>query len=291
MAGDIGVELPGKNNAEGLVDPVKWRQHDQSIANDAARAWESVMGDPQSLSYDQRNDAKFKLGFLEGVEHLSRRTRVDEFLAEFGILNRKGIEGEIQNEAIKIEQNDPDAGQGFIVVFMDINGLKLVNDNAGHTAGDRLIFSVGGVLKSTFRQDDKIAHISGDEMACVIRAKDLETAQMIMNAYRTTREGTEPGVIAQIKERAEAARQELKKNYPNWPEDTEQKHPGQIAIGWHFLSASDFLKRYQSAIDHPEAGKTLINYIAPEADDNMYRDKNAKISPTSLGQESNTVLK
>ncbi|KAA1418934.1 sensor domain-containing diguanylate cyclase [Nocardioides humilatus] len=51
------------------------------------------------------------------------------------------------------------------VAFVDINGLKLVNDVEGHSAGDRLIVSVADTLRAAVRPDDVVGRMGGDEFA------------------------------------------------------------------------------------------------------------------------------
>lgn len=50
----------------------------------------------------------------------------------------------------------------------DVDGLKLVNDNLGHLAGDSLLMNVGRILKESFRDCDVVARMGGDEFAVVI---------------------------------------------------------------------------------------------------------------------------
>ena len=52
-------------------------------------------------------------------------------------------------------------GDGFCVVFIDLDGFKLVNDSLGHAAGDALITQVGARLKAAIRQDDLTGHAPG----------------------------------------------------------------------------------------------------------------------------------
>lgn len=54
-----------------------------------------------------------------------------------------------------------------LVAFIDVNGLKMVNDENGHELGDQLIVDVAHVLKETLRDSDVIARFGGDEF-CVL---------------------------------------------------------------------------------------------------------------------------
>jgi two-component system, cell cycle response regulator len=57
-------------------------------------------------------------------------------------------------------------GKGVFLLFIDVDGLKEVNDNRGHEAGDGLLRDLASVLRSTFRKKDVLARLGGDEF-CV----------------------------------------------------------------------------------------------------------------------------
>ena len=54
------------------------------------------------------------------------------------------------------------------IIVVDLNGLKEVNDSRGHESGDRLIQLAAAVLKGSFRADDVVARIGGDEFAVIM---------------------------------------------------------------------------------------------------------------------------
>ncbi len=54
------------------------------------------------------------------------------------------------------------------IVMADIDGLKLVNDSFGHAAGDRLITCAANVLRESFRSEDMVARIGGDEFVVIL---------------------------------------------------------------------------------------------------------------------------
>ena len=56
-----------------------------------------------------------------------------------------------------------------VSIFMiDMDGLKIINDSQGHPAGDELIKRVAKVLKESFRPEDMVARIGGDEFVVVL---------------------------------------------------------------------------------------------------------------------------
>ena len=55
-----------------------------------------------------------------------------------------------------------------VLIFLDINGLKKVNDKEGHLAGDNLIKRAANTLISVFHEDD-IFRVGGDEFVIILR--------------------------------------------------------------------------------------------------------------------------
>lgn len=77
---------------------------------------------------------------------------------------------------IKTKQKNP--AQDFSLILIDLNGLKRMNDEFGHEAGDQMITVVARFLKENCRGNDVVARLGGDEF--VIAAKEKQDhAQML----------------------------------------------------------------------------------------------------------------
>lgn len=65
------------------------------------------------------------------------------------------------------------------VMFIDLDGLKQINDTLGHDMGDALIIDAGGLIKQTFRNSDIVARLGGDEFIVFISSyfKDADSIQ------------------------------------------------------------------------------------------------------------------
>ena len=73
--------------------------------------------------------------------------------------------------------------------FIDINGLKEVNDTLGHSCGDELIITVVDTIRNTIREQDIIIRMGGDEFLAVFTKVDKAIAEVIWSRIRESFKG------------------------------------------------------------------------------------------------------
>lgn len=100
-----------------------------------------------------------------------------------GLKNRRGFYPLAEAALLAARRHN----RSCLIAFLDVDGLKRVNDAQGHDVGDRLLVDVAEVLRATLRESDILARMGGDEFCVLITEPTGDPAMLrgrIFEAFR-----------------------------------------------------------------------------------------------------------
>lgn len=104
------------------------------------------------------------------IEQLETLSMTDELT---GLLNRRGFADAVDRALGNARRHDEEG----LLVAIDLDGFKPVNDTFGHAAGDALLKHVSDFLSARVRNTDYLARLGGDEFAILMVNGDLAPAR------------------------------------------------------------------------------------------------------------------
>ncbi|HHY89608.1 MAG TPA: GGDEF domain-containing protein, partial [Chloroflexi bacterium] len=107
---------------------------------------------------------------------LRELTLVDELT---GLHNRRGF-NVLAGQALQMADR---MSLQAAVIFIDLDGLKTINDNYGHTEGDRALADAARLLRSTCRASDVLARFGGDEFIVLMMESREDGAQQLIDRF------------------------------------------------------------------------------------------------------------
>jgi diguanylate cyclase (GGDEF)-like protein len=99
-----------------------------------------------------------------------------------GLRNRRGLDEAITREEARIRRT----GDAAAVVMADVTGLKRVNEQHGHLAGDELLRAVAQALSASARESDVLARFGGDEFVALLPGADLAGGEAFVARLRAS---------------------------------------------------------------------------------------------------------
>jgi diguanylate cyclase (GGDEF)-like protein len=148
------------------------------------------------------------LGRVWGAELRAREAdeRADRAEAEArrdavtGVASRRSWDELLESEEVRCRRH----GHPASVLLADLDGLKRVNDEQGHAAGDRLLRRAARAIASATRSGDVVARLGGDEFGILAVESDDEAANALAGRVREALElaGVEASVGLGTRQRA-----------------------------------------------------------------------------------------
>ncbi len=184
LFGYFGDEIVGKNLK--LIIPPQTRESREDYLKHFVRTEiRRLIGHEGEVFGRHKDGATFPMALkvsamtLEGkqlytglVADISERNAMLENLKNMaehdgltGLYNRSYFQQELERVVERVRRAD---GICCALLYIDLDNFKYVNDTLGHTAGDRLIIEIAGILNKRARKSDLIARIGGDEFSVLL---------------------------------------------------------------------------------------------------------------------------
>ena len=160
-------ETAGEANARSLhLRTAAYRKRAAAARARGAAERAAAARDREDAARDRRLAALDRLAAteelaLEGFDHLT------------GALRRRVGMAAMQREMARTART----GEPLVLAFVDVDGLKAVNDNQGHAAGDRLLRDTVAAIKGRLRSYDVLTRFGGDEFVCSLSGQDAAGAR------------------------------------------------------------------------------------------------------------------
>ena len=132
----------------------------------------------------------------QAIDALQRQALRDPLT---GALNTRGFMEAAERERLRALRN----GDPLTIAYIDVDGLKQLNDSTGHQAGDRLLVGLAAAVVAPIRAYDIFARLGGDEFVLVLPVADQRVAMGIVARIRDELAAQQPplkvsvGVVTQ----------------------------------------------------------------------------------------------
>ncbi|NIP58206.1 MAG: diguanylate cyclase [Gemmatimonadetes bacterium] len=97
-----------------------------------------------------------------------------------GLYNQRGFE-ELGTQQLKLARR---MSRGVLLVVLDVDRFKTINDTLGHHVGDRALLKLAELVRSTFRRSDLAARMGGDDFAILAMEASEDDAKLITRRIR-----------------------------------------------------------------------------------------------------------
>jgi diguanylate cyclase (GGDEF)-like protein len=122
---------------------------------------------------DREHAARERLHALVDREILADELAIADDDPLTGARTRAAGLADLDRELARCRRTDT----GLVVAYVDVVGLKTLNDTQGHEAGDELLVDTVRIIKTHLRQYDLVARLGGDEFLCAMSGMTLDEAR------------------------------------------------------------------------------------------------------------------
>jgi diguanylate cyclase (GGDEF)-like protein/PAS domain S-box-containing protein len=97
-----------------------------------------------------------------------------------GLINRREFDSRLESAVTAAQRGEAE----YVLLYVDLDQFKVVNDTCGHSAGDRLLRDITSLLQTRVRASDTIARLGGDEFGLLLERCSLDQAERVADGIR-----------------------------------------------------------------------------------------------------------
>jgi diguanylate cyclase (GGDEF)-like protein/PAS domain S-box-containing protein len=136
----------------------------------------SENGEPEAIMLVYRDITRKKQLEQQSKEYTNLMALAARMDRMTGMLNR--FEG-LETLRLELQRNET-IKSSLSISYVDMDGLKYVNDHLGHSEGDRMILALASGIQSCVRNTDYVSRLGGDEFLIIFPDCDLQKAEGVM---------------------------------------------------------------------------------------------------------------
>ncbi len=158
-------KLTGKESRSKSVQALPRMLHEDSRADGHALAGEEFSPNGRRAFAALLEESEvLRKALARAQAHIAELEHLVETDTLTPVANRRGIMRELSRAIAQVERYGIDAA----ILFVDVNGLKDINDRYGHVAGDAALQHVAQTIASQLRAADAVGRLGGDEFIVVL---------------------------------------------------------------------------------------------------------------------------
>ncbi|HTC62678.1 MAG TPA: diguanylate cyclase [Candidatus Saccharimonadales bacterium] len=152
--------------------------------DDELFAVESLRQGAQDILFKERLD---RPNLVKALKYSIERHRLQKNLHDLslrddltGLYNRRGFMALAEQHLRMLQRRGP-----ALLIYIDLDELKLINDSHGHLEGNRALIVTANVLRNCFRQSDILARLGGDEFCVLMTDAAQDSAEQVRKRLKS----------------------------------------------------------------------------------------------------------
>jgi two-component system cell cycle response regulator len=194
---DFAAERLSTDPADVLLLDLGSRQHQGRAYLQAARA--AAPDTPMVVLAESEDELLAVEALRQGVQDFLNKEHLDRFALVRALrysIERHRVQKNLQNLSLTDDLTGLYNRRGFLalaeqhlrmiqrkgaalLIYLDLDDLKLINDSCGHLEGNRALIVTANVLRACFRQSDILARLGGDEFCVLLTDAGQDSAQQV----------------------------------------------------------------------------------------------------------------